>query len=100
MENQKLLLQEPAEVKFQNFDRDNPHIYELFKKFSNQFFGKGHKRIGGRMIIERIRWETMVETTDYDYKINNNYICHYTRKYIREFPEHREKFNTRILNAY
>jgi len=100
MAKQINLLQEPAEVRFQNFDRDNPHVYTLFKQFATQLFKKGHKRIGGRMIIERIRWETMIETTDQDYKINNNYISHYTRKYIRDFPEHRDKFNTRVLKAY
>lgn len=86
-----------AEHKFDKFDAENPRVYELFKRFALSAIQKGRNRIGARLIIERIRWETMVETTDEDYKINNNYAPYFVRKFIKDFPEYSDRFQIRQL---
>ena len=100
MSKQVNFLKEPIEVKFQNFDRENPHVYEMFKKLSLDMFAKGHSRAGSKMLIEVIRWQTMTKTTDKDYKINNNYAPYLARKFVREFPQHLDKFNFRQTRTY
>ena len=60
----------PIESSFQKFHRDNPEIYSLFKEFTFLAISRGHKKLSSEMIINRIRWETNMMTTDKDYKIN------------------------------
>lgn len=71
----------------ETYDRLNPEVWRYFKLFSFQMIDRGYKRIGSKMIFERIRWETMI-TGDGTFKINNNYTPYYARKFEQEFPEH------------
>lgn len=74
--------------RFNNFNRDNPEVYELFKRFTFQAINKGHTRLSAWMIANRIRWETQIETVNDDYKISNDYIALYSRKFMKDYPEH------------
>ena len=56
---------------FKTFHQKNPEVYKLFVQFTLQAINKGHAKLSSEMIINRIRWETSVITTDKDYKINN-----------------------------
>ena len=80
---------------FKQFHKKNPEVYELFKKFTFQAINSGHVRLSSEMIINRIRWETSVVTTDKDYKINNDYKPFYSRMFMAEHPKYNNFFNTR-----
>ena len=69
---------------FAQFDRDHPEVYKYFCKFTKQAIAKGYKRIGAKMITERIRWEVMLEYGEREFKINNNYTSRYARKFMKE----------------
>ena len=84
-----------SERKFRIFHEANPEVYELFKKFTFQAMSRGHKHLSAEMIINRIRWETKVVTTDKDYKINNDYKPFYSRLFIVEHPQHKDFFRLR-----
>jgi len=84
-----------SEQKFRIFHETNPEVYELFKKFTFQAMSRGHKHLSAEMIINRIRWETKVVTTDKDYKINNDYKPFYSRLFIVEHPQHKDFFRLR-----
>ena len=71
---------------FKTFHSKNPEVYELFKTFTFRAINAGHIRLSSEMIINRIRWETSVETTDKDYKINNDYKPFYSRMFMNEYP--------------
>jgi hypothetical protein len=45
----------------------------------------GHKRLSAWLIVNRIRWESMVVTTGKDYKISNDYIAWYARLFINKY---------------
>lgn len=77
---------------FNEFHRDNKHVYFLYRKFAFQLIESGHKRLGSKMIVERIRYETAIKTTDQDYKINNDFTAHLARLFVRQHPEHSDKF--------
>ena len=69
--------------KFQKFDQENPHIYNLFTRFAFEAIAAGHKTLSASLIVERIRWEVDVVTqSDDPFKINNNHRAFYSRKFI------------------
>lgn len=75
----------------------NPDVYELFKRFTFEAIGHGHKNLSAWLIINRIRWETAVVTTGNPYKVPNDYIAHYSRLFMREYPEYTGFFRVRPL---
>ena len=84
-----------SEQKFRIFHEANPEVYKLFKRFTFEAMNRGHKHLSAEMIINRIRWETKVVTTDKDYKINNDYKPFYSRLFIVEHPQHKDFFRLR-----
>ena len=83
---------------FEKFHRQNPHVYVLFNKFAYRMIYAGLKNGSARLIIERIRWETAVETiSDQPVKINNNYTPRYARLWMNDNPSFPDYFRTRAL---
>ena len=66
--------------RFREFHRANPAVFAHFKRYADQALAK-RVRFGARMIGERIRWYTAIETTDSnsDYKVNDHYWPYYAR---------------------
>ena len=50
----------PDKLKWWAWHKDNPHVYELFEKFTMQAINRGHNRLSAWLIVNRIRWETMI----------------------------------------
>lgn len=61
------------------FHAQNPQVYESFKKYARQLQRTGREHHSSQAIIERIRWDTMVESKNDDFKINNNWPSCYSR---------------------
>lgn len=89
----------PIEARFWDFHDENPAIYRLFDRFTRAAIGRGHERLSADMVMHRIRWETSVETTGGEFKVNNNYCAYYGRLWMRENPDHAGFFRTRKLLA-
>lgn len=83
--------------RFNDFNEKNPEVYELFKKFTFQAASRGHKRLSAWMIANRIRWETQIETVNDDYKISNDYIALYSRKFMKDYPQYDGFFQTKEM---
>lgn len=83
--------------KFLEFHNDNPHVYELFKRFSVEAIKNGHKRLSAWLIVNRIRWETSVVTKSGDFKISNNAIAYYSRMFMHDYPSYNGFFRTKPL---
>jgi len=84
--------------KFNQYHRDNPQVYELFKRFTFMAIKRGHNRLSAWMIVNRIRWETSIETFSVDeYKISNDYIALYARMFMRDHPEYDGFFKTKEM---
>jgi hypothetical protein len=75
----------------------NPHVYELFKRFTWQAINSGHKHLSAWLIVNRIRWETSIETKGDDFKISNDFIAFYSRLFMHEFPQYQGFFRTKQL---
>lgn len=84
--------------KFLDFHILNPRVYLLFERFAKQLIEKGHKKLGAKMIMERIRWEiTTGSKDDQGFKINNNYISYYSRLFVKNNPLLMEYFEFREI---
>lgn len=79
--------------------KQNPHVYQLFKRFTIQAIDAGHKNLSAWLIINRIRWETSIETKGDDFKISNDYIAYYSRLFMHDFPQYKGFFRTKQLKA-
>ena len=91
----KTIIERKAE--WLDFHRENPMIWEYFKKYAFEAIDKKHKKISHWLIVNRIRWEIYVITTGKDFKINNNYIAWYARLWQEAYPEHKTLFNTKHM---
>jgi hypothetical protein len=77
----------------------NPQVYDLFKRFTFEAIDRGHRKLSAWLIVNRIRWETTVETSSGDFKISNNFIAYYARLFMDEHPEYRGFFRTKPLKG-
>ena len=84
--------------RFNQYHRDNPQVYELFKKFTFMAIRRGHNRLSAWMIANRIRWETSIETFSVEeYKISNDYIALYARMFMHDYPEYNGFFRIKEM---
>lgn len=77
------------------FDQENPRVYALFIRFSLQALAKGYRKFAAAAIFERIRWEIAIETTEVDFKLNNNHKAYFARKAMLDYPQLKGFFETR-----
>ena len=77
--------------------KQNPHVYELFTKFTMQAINRGHRKLSAWLIINRIRWETSIETNGDDFKISNDFIAYYSRLFMHDYPQYQGFFRTKSL---
>ena len=83
-------------IDFLRFHGEHPRVYMLFEKFALQLIAAGHKKLGAKNIIERIRWEYATGSKDdKGFKINNNYTCYYSRLFVRHHPQYEKFFEYR-----
>jgi hypothetical protein len=83
------------EAAFQRFHRENPHVYELFKRFAFEAIHSGRSALGAKALWERMRWYASFETTDQQFKLCNNHTAYYARMFMRDFPQYDGFFRTR-----
>lgn len=88
------------ETRFGQFHGENPHVYELFKRFTFEAIRSGRERFSARTILHRIRWYTGVETNDPSgFKVNDHWSPYYARLFVREYPQHARLFEMRSATA-
>lgn len=79
---------------WREFHRANPQVFALFVRFSKEA-RKQRGRFGARMIGERIRWYTQVETNGDEYRLNDHWWPYYARLAMLTEPDLAGFFETR-----
>lgn len=79
---------------FFSYHTENPQIFELFKHFAKEARQRW-AHFGAKAIIERMRWETNLNTHDGQFKLNNNFPACYARLLISEDPSFKDFFEIR-----
>jgi hypothetical protein len=80
---------------FEIYDSQNPEIYRLFEKFALEAAVK-KKHFSAKCIFHRIRWETEIGNIGKDFKIDDGWISHYARKFIKLNPSYEDFFEIRV----
>jgi hypothetical protein len=83
--DEQLAAPRAAVLRFWTFHGDNPEVYALLKRFLVEAVAAGRLSMGIKMLIERVRWYTGVETVGDDFKINNSFAPFYARLLARDF---------------
>jgi hypothetical protein len=83
---------------FVDYHRDNPHLYDAFKRYSYELKRAGRSHFGAKAIMERIRYESALAGND-EYKINNSYASCYARVLAWEDPVFSGFFEMRTRRA-
>jgi hypothetical protein len=81
---------------FEQYDSENPHIWQSFIHFCVQTRAKGFIRYSAKGIAELIRWHTS-ERGKEPFKIDNNFTADYARKMENTYPEFKDFFEKRTL---
>ena len=88
------------EKQFMEFHKKNPHVYELFKRYTKAAMSTGRQSYSAYAIFERIRWHTDIETNEaLGFKLNNNYRPYYARLFAANYPQYANFFSTRVLSS-
>jgi hypothetical protein len=86
--------------RFEQFDRLNPHIYELLVELARLLRARRpRRRVGIGMLYEVLRWNYLVHTTGGDFKLNNNFRSRYARLIEHREADLRGAFELRELQS-
>ena len=81
---------------FETFDTKNPHIYKTFEKYALELIHSGHKHSSAWLVVNRMRWDSAIKTeSTLDYKIPNDYIGVYARRFHKQHPNHANFFRVK-----
>ena len=82
---------------FNKFNEENPHIYKAFEDQALKAINKGRTKISSKLIINWIRWNEFLRTSDKNFKINDAYQSYYARYFVSKYPEYTNMFEFRKL---
>ena len=71
-----------------DWHKKNPEVWLKFEEYTLQAIASGRKHYSQWAIINRIRWNTEIETSGGTFKISNDYIAFYARLFHARYPEH------------
>lgn len=91
--------EDPDVRKFRQFHEANPHVYAKLRDLALQLKRKGRERYSITGLFEVVRWHTALNTTDPDFKLNNNLRPWYARLLMDQEPELADFFRTRTSLA-
>ena len=81
--SQPLTIQE----RFEAFHKSNPHVYNELCNLARQLKARGRERYGIKSLFEALRWHKAMQTSDEEFKLNNNFTAFYARLLMAQEPE-------------
>lgn len=87
------------EREFRAFHEANPHVFRKLEDLALAAKAAGRGRLGIAALFERLRWWAKFETTDGEFKLNNNYRAFYARALMDAHPELHRFFEVRASVA-
>ena len=82
---------------FNTFNSENPHIYKEFERQALKAIEKGRTKLSAKLIINWIRWNEVLRSSDINFKINDAFQSYYARHFVELNPQHKDSFNFRKL---
>lgn len=88
-----------SEAAFRAFHEANPHVYRALVELARTAKAQGAAEIGIGMLWEVLRWRLFFETTDRNFKLNNNHRSRYARLIMAQEPDLAGIFEVRELTS-
>lgn len=86
--------------RFEQFHRDNPHVYRTLVRLAREWVNTtGRRKLGIGALYERARWDLAIATGDPDYRLNNNFRAFYSRLIAAQEPDLADLFELRSSQA-
>jgi len=87
--------------KWRAFDAANPKVYESFKVQAFKVHAIGFKHYSAWTILTAVRFQYDLETdrADDEFKINNDFVALYARKFLYDYPHMEGFFELRSLKT-
>lgn len=86
--------------RFAEYDNKHPEIWEAFEAMTLKLIKKGKRHYSADMVFHEIRFETRLSgKPDDTFKINNDFVSRYSRKFLDRHHEHHSFFETRKLSS-
>lgn len=82
---------------FEEFHKENPHVYAAFEEQVLRAIAKERKKVSAKLIINWIRWNEFLQSSDANFKINDAFQSYYARHFVERHPEHADIFDFRKL---
>ena len=82
---------------FNKFNEENPHVFKAFEEQAITAINKGRKKISAKLIINWVRWNEFLRTSDQNFKINDAYQSYYARHFVEKYPQYANVFEFRKL---
>lgn len=92
----------PGESIAERFDRwtaANPWVIDMFVALADQARGHGATRIGGKHLVEVMRWRHRAATNDDTFALNNDFTSRLVRAAIARRPDLAPLFELRELRS-
>lgn len=86
--------------KFKAYHLENPHVYDEFLSNALKMKSLGRRKYSAWTIVNKIRWDWDVQSSDRVFKINNDFIALYARLVIYHRPEFTNFFEMRKMKAF
>lgn len=79
---------EQIEQRSREWAARHPEVGPLFDRFAREKIAQGFKHYSASAVWHRIRWETPAGADGRAaFKLNNDYIAYFARKFMRLYPE-------------
>lgn len=88
-------MSDSLKLRFERYELLNPHVYPLFEQYTKQLIDAGVTRTSAWLVVNVIRWYAAIQTNGYDFKMPNDFIGIYARRFMRENPLHDDLFDIR-----
>lgn len=85
--------------KFLLFHAQNPHVLDRLIGLAHELCAAGQTRLSIQMLFEVLRYETALQTSGDQFKLNNNYSSYYVRLIQGVDPAIGDLFETRAMKA-
>lgn len=85
--------------RFERFHDANPWVYDALVLLARELKRRGRSRFGIKLLFERIRYESMLQTHGDEFKLNNNYHSRYARLIAEQEEDLADVFQLRELKA-
>lgn len=85
--------------RFEEFHRENPHVYRELVYLARYWKSRGFKKLGIGMLFEVLRWRRAFQTGESEYKLPNDFRSRYARLIMQQEPDLEGIFETRSLRS-